>query len=59
MNQSERFLLQEIMRLETVAFNLQKENELLKAELNILKSKGSEKDESTKQPKSDNKQKHN
>lgn len=58
MNQSEQFLLQEITRLEVVAFNLQKKNELLQAELNILKSKGSEKDESTKQPKFDNKQKH-
>lgn len=58
MTQSEQYLLNEIARLEVVAFNLQKKNEALEAENNILRSKGCDKNECTKQSHSDNQQKH-
>ncbi len=56
MNQSIQYLLNEIARLEMVAFNLQKENEILKAEIKIKSTKKEgESNESTERSKSGNK----
>lgn len=51
------YLINEIGRLELTIFNLQKENEALKAENRLIKAKGSEKNGTTEKSDAEHRQK--